>query len=176
MPDYLNSKMENSAGFNWSMRDAAANYCLQNDVNLEQALTWQRATASNSFIGNENAQTLQTLAGLLMKLEQNDKALEVLTKAANHPSSNVFQIHGMGRQLIGLGYAVEAMKIFEMNMEKNGDVWPVRVGMMRGYSALGKYKEALTHAQVALERAPNKLNKDNLVGLIEKLKMGEDIN
>jgi len=68
------------------------------------------------------------------------------------------------------------MKIFKMNMEKNGDVWPVNVGLARGYSALGQYDKAIKHAKVAHERAPNKLNKDGLAQSIEQLKRGEDIN
>lgn len=48
--------------------------------------------------------------------------------------------------------------------------------MARGYSAIGDFKKALTYAQKALPQAPNKINKDNLENLVEKLKEGKDIN
>ncbi len=174
--EHLRAEMQNSAGFSWASRNAAANYCLQNDVNLEEALAWQEVTSKNSFLGNENINTLQTKAGLQMKLGKSEEAIATLEKAAMHPTASVFQIHQMGRQLITLNQKDTALKIFKLNLEKSGDVWPVNVGLARGYSALGKYDEALKHAKLAFERAPDKLNKDSLASAIEKLKKGEDIN
>ena len=174
--NHFRKQMQDSPGFNWSQRNAAANYCLQNDVNLEEALAWQEVTSVNSFQGSENVTTLQTKAGLMMKLGKKEDALAVIEKAANHPTAGVFQIHQMGRQLIGMGHKETALKIFKLNVEKSGDVWPVNVGLARGYSAVGKYDQALKYAKMALERAPNQLNKDSLPQAIEKLKKGEDIN
>ena len=145
-------------------------------MNLEEALAWQEVTVSNPFMGNENVNTLQTKAGLLLKLERQDEAMATLEKAAGHPTAGVFQRHQMGRQLIGMGQKEMAMKIFKMNAEKSGDIWPVNVGLARGYSALGKYDKALHYAKLALERAPDDLNKNSLTAAIEKLKKGEDIN
>ena len=53
---------------------------------------------------------------------------------------------------------------------------PVRVGMMRGLSAMGKYDEALKHAKIALERAPDQLNKDSLTAAIGSLEKKQDVN
>ena len=99
-----------------------------------------------------------------------------MDKAVNHPTATVFQIHGYGRQLIAGGKADEAMKVFEMNVERFGDAWPTHVGMARGHSALGNYDKALEHAKIAHGQAPDKLNKDNLASAIEKLKNKQDIN
>ena len=174
---HLRDAMKNSPGFNWNTRNAAANYCLQNEVNLEEALEWQKATTNNnSFVGQENVTTLQTLAGLQMKLGKSEAGLETVQKAARHPSANVFQIHQIGRQLIGMGQPDAALEIFKYNLEKSGDIWPVNVGLARGYSAVGQYDKALTHARIALERAPDKLNQDGLTNSIEKLQRKEDIN
>lgn len=172
----LRRDMQNTSGFNWATRNAAANYCLNNDVNLEEALAWQEVTAVNSFMGNENIQTLQTLAGLQMKLGQKEEGLATLERAANHPSAGVFQVHQLGRQLIGMGEKEKALDIFKLNVEKHGDVWPVNVGLARGYSAVGEYEKALEYAKVALERAPDQLNKDSLTSAIEKLQNKQDIN
>ena len=174
--EHLRSEMQGSSGFTWTSRNAAANYCLNNDVNLEEALAWQEVTSVNSFMGSENINTLQTKAGLLMKLGKTTEATATMEKAAMHPTAGVFQIHNMGRRLISMGQKEMALKIFKMNLEKSGDVWPVNVGLARGYSAVGQYDKALEYAKVAYERAPDKLNKDGLAQSIEKLKKGEDIN
>ncbi len=173
---HLREEMQSTPGFDWVSRNNAATYCLQNEVNLEEAYEWAKVTAVNSFMGNENIATLQTKAMLEMKLDMMDEAKLTLEKAANHPAAGIFQIHQLGRQLIAMQKEELAMNIFEMNMERHGDVWPVRVGMARGLSALGKYDEAIEHAKIAMERAPDQLNKDSLAAAIEKLKNSEDIN
>lgn len=173
---YLREQMELPAGFTWAMRDAAANYCLQNEVNLKEALAWQQQTISNPFFGSENIQTLQTLAGLQMKMDQKEDALATFEKAAKHPTANVFQVHQMGRQLIAMDEKQLALEMFEYNVERHGDVWPVNVGLARGHAALGNYDKALKYAELALERAPDQLNKDNLTNMIGMLKEKKDIN
>ncbi len=174
--NHLKGEMQNSAGFNWVFRNAAATYCLNNDVNLEEAYQWSQVASSNSFQGNENITTLQTKAGLEMKLGMMDKAMATFEQAAKHPSSNVLQVHALGRQLIALDQADLALKVFKLNVEKHGDVWPVNVGLARGYSAVGQYDKAMEYAKIALARAPDKLNKDGLTAAIEQLKQKQDIN
>jgi hypothetical protein len=173
--DYLRSAMQNSIGFSWTERNNATTYCLQNDVNLEEALTWAEQTAQNSFVGQENATTLQTLASVQMKLGKESEGMETMMKAANHASAGVFQVHQIGRQMLAAGKKDEALKIFKLNMERHGDVWPVNIGLARALSATGDLKMALKHAEKALANAPNKPNKDAIAGMIEKLKKGEGI-
>lgn len=174
--NHLRSQMQNAPGFSWSDRDQAANYCLQNDVNLEEALLWQKATVSASFIGNENFTTLQTLAALYMRLKRTSEAHETLTKAVDHPTANVFTVHQLGRQLIGMGEKDLALVVFQKNLANYGDTWPVHVGLARGYAAVGKYDLALNHAKIALDQAPDQVNRNSLTAAVEKLKKGEDIN
>lgn len=50
------------------------------------------------------------------------------------------------------------------------------VGMVRRYSALGDFKNALKFANMALPLAPDANNKTFLQGMIDKLKTGKDIN
>lgn len=173
--DYLHSAMQNSIGFSWTERNNAAQYCLQNDVNLEEALAWAEQTAQNNFVGQENATTLQTLASLQMKLGKESEGMETMMQAANHASAGVFQVHQIGRQLLAAGKNDEALKVFKLNMERHGDVWPVNVGLARALSATGDLKMALKHAEKALANAPNQPNKDAIAGMIEKLKKGEGI-
>lgn len=169
-------ELQSGAGFTWQGQQAAAAYCYQNDVNLEEALVWAENAISMPFGGEANFTTLSTKANILTKLGKEEEAAKTMKQAMEHPMTTVFQIHQYGRQLIGEGKKKEAMEVFEYNMEKNGDVWPVRVGLARGYSALGEYDKAIEHCKVALERAPNKLNKDGLTTSLEKLKNKEDMN
>ncbi|MEM1321947.1 MAG: DUF2911 domain-containing protein [Bacteroidota bacterium] len=172
----IKKELQGAPGFTWTNWNAAANYCLQNDTHLEQGLAWADASISTPFIGIENYTTLATKAQILAKLQKTDEAMATMDKAVHHNTATVFQIHGYGRQLIAQGQKEAAMKIFEYNTERFGEVWPTHVGMARGYSALGKYDKALKHAEIAHGQAPDQLNKDNLVQVIEKLKAEQDIN
>lgn len=172
----LREELRSSKGFTWTNWNAAANFCLQNDYNLEEGLQWAEAAISSPFLGNENFSTLQTKGGILAKLNRQDEAGEAMDKAIKHPTATSFQIHGYGRQLIGLGQKEKALEVFKYNYERFDKAWPTEVGMARGYSATGQYDKALEHAKIAVGQAPDKLNKDGMTAAIEKLKKGEDIN
>ena len=40
----------------------------------------------------------------------------------------------------------DALDVFQLNFKRNGDAWPVHVGLARGLSANGDKKTALVHA------------------------------
>ena len=172
----LKKELIGQKGFTWTNLNAAANFCLQNNTHLEQGLTWADQSISGAFVGNENYTTLSTKAQILQQMKKTDEAVKIMDKAVKHATATVFQIHSYGRTLINQGQKEKALEMFEYNMERFGDVWPVRVGMARGLAANGKYKEALQHAKIAHERAPDQLNKNALEAAIGKLEKGEDIN
>jgi hypothetical protein len=172
----LRKELRTDLGFyanNWRL---AADYCLTNKVDLPQALAWARKAATDPNVGQENFQNLTTLwrAELANGLEAD--AAKTLDKALAHPTATPVQIHYLGRQLLGEGKKAEAMKIFELNARRFPNQWPVNVGLMRGYAALGNTKKALEYAKLALPQAPDPLNKKNLENMIKLLGEGKDIN
>jgi hypothetical protein len=50
------------------------------------------------------------------------------------------------------------------------------VGLGRGYSSLGKFKEALKYMKLALPKAPNESSKASVESMIKKLQEGKDAN
>ena len=66
----------------------------------------------------------------------------------------------------------EALKVFQLNAERNGDAWPVHVGLARGYAAVGDNQKALEHAKLAAAQAPDALNKRNLEAMVKTLSEG----
>jgi hypothetical protein len=65
--------------------------------------------------------------------------------------------------------------VFQVNQERNGDAWPVHVGLARGYSAVGELKQALVHARKALEQAPDPVNRRGLEAMVEALSAGKAV-
>ncbi|MCP4654245.1 MAG: DUF2911 domain-containing protein [bacterium] len=172
----IRNELRTTGGFSYLGYQAAANFCLQNEINLEEGLQWAENAISGPFIGQANFATLQTKALLQFKLSKTEDAEATLAQAVEAPGANIFQIHGLGRQLIGLDFKDKAMDVFRMNAEKYPDTWPVNFGLARGYSALGQFDEALKHAKLALGNAPDPANKQNVSDSIARLEKGEDIN
>ena len=158
-------------GFSWQGPNQAANYCLTNDIELEQGLAW-----ADQAIGNaENFTTLRTKAGLLAKMGKQTEADELTTKAVDHPTASVGNLYGYGRQLIGQKKVDEAMEVFKKNAKRNPDHWLAPHGLARAYSAMGDYKKALKYENEALPKAPAG-SKGFLEGFIAQLEKGEDFN
>lgn len=174
----LEAELSSDLGFSWQNWVNAATYTLQNQTHLEQGLAWADMAVSAPFIGQVNFTTLQTKAALLMALERNEEAVAVMDQAIHHPTANVGQIHSLGRQMIALGQPEKALEVFQYNAERHPNTWPVHVGLARGYSAAGDYKQALKHAKLAQKNVPegDTLNANSLINMIDLLSRGEDVN
>jgi tetratricopeptide (TPR) repeat protein len=172
----MREELRGAAGFNWQNWAAAAQYCVQQDRNLEEALKWADNAIETPFVGQANFTTLSTKAQVLEKLQRADEAAGVMAKALELPGAQPVEIHMYGRQLLSQGRREDAMAVFKRNKERFGDAWPVHVGLARGYSAMGDYKAALKHAETALGQAPDPLNKKSLEEAVLKLRQGKDMN
>jgi Flp pilus assembly protein TadD len=171
----LRDDLRTAAGFSWTNWAAAAQWAIGAERPAE-AVEWAQAAAAAPFIGQENFQTLSTLARAQALAGQAAESDATLLRAVDHPTADVFQVHQLGRTLLGEGRAVTAMLVFEKNAERHGDAWPVHVGLMRGHSALGRYAQALEHARKALPQAPDDVNRTSLETAIGRLEKGEDVN
>jgi Tfp pilus assembly protein PilF len=69
----------------------------------------------------------------------------------------------------------EALEISRLNYERNGEQWPVHVGLARGYAANGDPKQALEHARKAAAQAPDALNRQSLEAMVAALEAGRPI-
>lgn len=169
-------ELQGSVGFqsqNWA---SAAMFLAQREYKLDKALEWAETAISSPFIGQENFNTLQTKMMVLSKMGKTAEADAVLMQAVQHPTASAFQVHGLGRQLIADGAKEKALEVFKVNYDRFKGGWPTNVGMARGLSAVGRYDEALKYAKLALEEAPDQVNKDSMTRAVEKLQKKEDIN
>jgi tetratricopeptide (TPR) repeat protein len=98
-----------------------------------------------------------------------------MQNALRLPSTTPVEIHQYARQLQAANKIPEAIEVFKFNAEKNGDAWPVHVGLTRVYIASGDTKKALEHAKIAVEQAPDDLNRNNLRAMIEALESGKPV-
>ena len=165
----MREQVTSQKGFNQLNLVAAANYCLNKNINLEEALGWsQRAAGFKSYT------TLRTLATAYEKLNRLKEADSVMTEALAMASVN--QYTGYGRTMITQKRNDRAVEIMLAAKGRFGDGFAVNNGLMFAYSARGDFKTALQYADKALAQAPNEAAKTAMNGYIIKLKDGKDIN
>ncbi|WP_222984281.1 DUF2911 domain-containing protein [Flagellimonas meishanensis] len=170
----IRQQLQTTPGFARQSWEQAANFALNNDGDLDEALAWVDAAIAGQFFSQKTFNNLSIKSQILAKQGKTAEA-EALMKEAL-PLATVFQVHGYGRQLIAQGQADKALEIFKWNAKNNKDTWPVDFGLARGYSAVGDYKTALKHLKIAAGRAPDQPNKDAIAANITKLEQGTDIN
>ena len=179
--DYIKTQLESfhrelqgEKGFTWETWNQAAQWCLQHNTNLEEALTWTDSSTNDAFVGEKNFQSLSTRAQILEKLGRGAEADAVMKEAM--PLGTMQQIHQYGRQLLQQKKNKEALEVFKLNATKNPNQFTTLMGLTRGYSANGDYKNALKTVKQALPLAPNAQNKNFIEEAIKKLEAGKDIN
>jgi tetratricopeptide (TPR) repeat protein len=171
----LREELHNTPGFSWQGWVQAVNYCLQINANYEEALQWADYALTGAFVGQTNFTTLRTKAQVLERLKRDDEAAKLMASAIDHPTATPVQIHQYGRQLLAEKKSRQALEVFQTNFKKNGDAWPVHVGLARGYAAVGDTGKALEHAKKALPQAPDPVNKNGLEMMIKALSSGGSI-
>ena len=167
------NELRTEKGFIWQSWEQAANWCLQRNVNLDEALLWADSASSRSFGGDKSFQAASTKAQILEKLGKKDEASVIMKNAL--PNASMNEIHGYGRSLLTQKKPKEALEVFKMNFQKNPNQMTTLVGLVRGYSANGDYKTALDYANKAMAVTDTQ-NKSNIQTMIDKLKAGKDVN
>jgi hypothetical protein len=181
--DYVKTQLESfrkelrsEKNFNpgWQSFVQAAQFTADKNVDLEEGLQWADRAIKEPFVGQANFTTLSTKATLLSKLGRDKEADSAMKQAL--PLGNMQELHAYARQLLQQKRTKDAMEVFQMNYKKNPNQFTTLVGLTRGYSATGDYKNALKYAQLALPLSPAGPNKSNIENMIEKLKKGQDVN
>ena len=170
----IRSKLQTQPGFQRQSWEQAANFALNNDGDLDEALTWVDAAIAGQFFSQKTFNNLSIKAQILAKQGKTAEAEALMEEAL--PMGTVFQVHGYGRQLIAQDKADKALEVFQWNAKNNKDTWPVHYGLARGYSAKGDHKAAVKHLKMALENAPAQANRDRVQANLDKAEKGESIN
>ena len=169
----LRKEMTSRKSFTPALELQAAQYCLNKNINLEEALRWSK-NAIDGPGGQKTFITLRNLATAYEKLNRIPEADSTMNEALLIATANQYTAYG--RQLITQKRADKALEILKASQKRYGDIWGVNNGLMSGYSAKSDFKNALKYASKAMLQAPNDAAKKILEGQITKLNEGKDIN
>ena len=156
----------------WQNLQMAANYCLVNNINLEEGLVWADRSI-NTYFGESNFTTLSTYAGLLEKLDRKTEADSIMKKAIPLGSSQDLVTYGIG--LNTMKRHQEAFEIFKNNYEKNPDDVTAHLGMVSGHYYLGNESKALKYCESAKKSTKDAMYLSYIDGLSDDIRAGKDI-
>ncbi|MGB7283812.1 MAG: DUF2911 domain-containing protein [Candidatus Acidiferrum sp.] len=165
----IHNQLRSTGGFSWAGYDEAANWCLDNNYNLEEALKWEDTSIQNE----ERFENLLTKSQILATMGRKQDADAAQAKAFEKASG--LQLHAYGRGLQLQNKQDEAFAVFEINAAKRPNEWYTHGELSRMASAKGDFPTALKEMKLALAGAPEQ-TKSQIQGLIARLEKNQDIN
>lgn len=165
----IKNQLRSTGGFSWAGYDEAANWCLDNNYELEQALKWEETSIQNEDRFENNLNKSEILAAMGKKSDA-----DAAKKHAFEVASGV-QLHVYGRQLQIQGKQDEGFAVFQLNVQKRPNEWYTHGEISRIAAAKGDFDTAVKEMKLAQASAPE-ATKGQIQGLIARLEKKENIN
>ena len=165
----IRNQLRNTGGFTWAGRDEAANWCLDNNYNLEEALKWEDASIQNE----ERFENWETKSRIYDAMGKKDEAAKALATALD--KANVIQLYVYARGLQRQGNAKRAFELYPQVPKKDPKHWISHLAIARVASNSGDYATASKEMTQAIDGAPE-ATKPFLQPLLKKLEAKSDIN
>lgn len=143
----IREELRGLAGFTAVGLLQAANWCLQQDVNHEEAIVWANASAAQQATFNAYA----ILGFLYTQNGQTEEGLEALNQSAE--LANAGQLNFLANRMLAT-YPEEAVKLLEQNAKANPDNATYHNSLAQGYLAVGKEKAAIKSFRKVLSLDP----------------------
>ena len=158
------SYLRGAAGFGWQGFNTAALFCVRNNVNLPEALTW----ADRSIELNENFSNLQTKASVLEKLGRKEDAAALRDRSLEIASET--DLNQLGYTFLQEGKTKEAIEVFQRNARAHPSSWNVYDSLAEGLEKSGDMKGAIDNYEKALSLVKDVVNRERITYTIQKLK------
>lgn len=150
-------------GFGWQGLNQAANYCAQNNVELEQGLVW----VDRSIANTKNFNNLSTKGQLLTAMGKTTEAQAILDESV--AIANVGQLNFLGYQMLGQQKYDKAIEYFTLNAKrnpKNANCWD---SLGEAYKTKGDNKNAIKNLKKSLSLDPPGNVKANSIKLLKEM-------
>jgi tetratricopeptide (TPR) repeat protein len=165
----IQNQLRGVGGFTWAGYDEAANWLLDTNSQLDQAMKWEE----RSILSEERFDNLLTKSQILEAQGKKQEAEAVKAKAFEFASG--FQLHAYGRGLQFQKKQDEGFAVFQINIKKHPNEWYTHGELARIASAKGDFATATKELNLALASAPDGA-KPGIKGLIARAERKEDIN
>ncbi len=157
------AELKGAMGFGWQGYVSAANYALQNKVNLNEALIWTDKAISL----NNNFTTQSTKSNILTALGKTTEAEKNIQAAL--PNATEVEINAYGYQVMNTGNNDKAIEIFILNTNrfpKSANTWD---SLGEAYTTKGDKKNAIASFKKSLSLNPPPNVKANSEKFLQQL-------
>jgi hypothetical protein len=165
----IKNELRNVGGFTWSGYDEAAQWCLDNNYNLEEALKWEETSIQNE----ERFENWETKSRILEAMGRKDDASKALSTAMD--KANAIQLYSYARGLQRQGNAKRAFELYPQVPKKDANHWISHLALARVDSNSGDFTGAAKEMTKAIDGAPDG-TKPFLQPLLKRLEAKDDIN
>jgi tetratricopeptide (TPR) repeat protein len=165
----IQKELRSVGGFTWAGYDEAAQWCLDNNYNLEQALKWEDTSIQNED-RFENWETKSRIYAAMVRKEDAAKALSTALDKAT-----AVQLYVYARGLQRQGDAKRAFELYPQVPKKDPNSWISHLALARVDSSTGDFTGAAKEMTMAINGAPD-ATKPFLQPLLKRLESKDDIN
>jgi tetratricopeptide (TPR) repeat protein len=145
----LREQLLSLPGFGWQGPMQAAQYCLENEINYDEALKWiDQSIARNSNFSNNIVK-----AELLRKMEVVEESDKLRKIAFENASEN--ELNTYGYQLINNNKIQEAIDVFKINVGRYSDSWNAYDSYAEALNLAGDSDGAIKNYELAKSKAPD---------------------
>jgi len=165
----IQNQLRSVGGFTWAGYDEAAQWCLDSNYNLEQALKWENTSLQNE----ERFENLETKSRILDAMGQKEEAAKTMNTALE--KANAQQLYIYARGLQRTGNAARAFELYPLVVKRDPSHWLAHLAQARIDSKAGDFTGASKEMKLAIAGSPD-ANKPFLEPLEAKLEAKQDIN
>ncbi len=166
----IKNELRNVGGFTWGGYDEAAQWCLDNNYELEQALKWE----DQSIQGEDRFENWETKSRILAAIGKKDESQKAMSTALER--ANAQQIYVYARGIQRQGDQKRAFELYQIDVKRYPDHWLSHLAAARLASGAGDFPGATNHMKAAIAGAPDNNNKQFLEPLLKRLESKDDIN
>jgi tetratricopeptide (TPR) repeat protein len=163
----IRKKMQGQAGFNRLNWEQAANYALNNNGDLDEAMQWIDAAIAGQFFSQKTFNNQFIKSQILSKQGKTAESLKLQEEII--PQANVAQLNTIGYQFLTNGKLAKAIEIFKMNVKKNPTNANVYDSLGEAYKTKGDKKNAIKNYKKSLTLSPNPALKANSIKMLKEL-------
>ncbi len=165
----VKNELRSVGGFTWAGYDEAAQWCLDSNYNLEEALKWEDTSIQNE----ERFENLETKSRILDAMGKREEAAKALSAALDKASA--IQLYSYARGLQRSGNTKRAFELYPQVPKKDANHWISHLALARISSNSGDFPTAAKEMTQAISGAPD-ATKPFLQPLLKRLEAKDDIN
>ncbi|PKV51401.1 Protein of unknown function (DUF2911) [Aquimarina sp. MAR_2010_214] len=159
--------------YRWQAWNDAANWCLKNNTNLEEALAWVNRSIEGGFGGfasNKNTTNLTVKANILKRLDRNNDAVNTLKEIIDLISTPN-EAYNLTFLMLRFEQAEQAVEFSNMMLEKYPEVWFLHISKGISYYFMNDKEKAIDQLERSQSIVPDRF-KPRLKKIVKEVKLG----